>query len=233
MTYAARIASGCRRESTPISLERLREAETLVFAGDLAAALDLLNDSLLAGLPLAQRDEARRLRAGVLLRLNLPADALAELDRLGQVNAGDQVQRSVAHAAGGDLAAAIDAMQRALDAAPDAHFRCRALERLILLHMKADQFDQADALLAAQPADWRWLHLRGDLAAARGDLADAAAYYTAALNDLAARLPADQSAIAANQHLQLHCKRAAVFRRLRRFDSARRDLALARSLLAH
>jgi tetratricopeptide (TPR) repeat protein len=193
----------------------------------------LLNDSLLAGLPSAQRDEARRLRAGVLLRLNQPADALAELDRLVQVSAGDHLQRSVAHAANGDLTAAIHAVQRALDAAPDEAFQRRALERLVMLLVKAGQFDQADALLAAQPTDWRWLHWRGDLAAERGDLSAAAVYYTAALSDLAARLPPDQSAIAANQHLQLHCKRAAVFRRLRRFDDARRDLALARSLLAH
>jgi tetratricopeptide (TPR) repeat protein len=184
---------------------------------------------LLAGLPLPQRDEARRLRAGVLLRLDQPADALAELDRLDLVTAGDYFQRSVAHAADGDLAAAISAIQKALDAAPDAPFRRRALERLIVLHTRASQFDQADGL----PADWRWLHMRGDLAADRGDLAAAAAHYTAALSDLAARLPAHESAIAANQHLQLHCKRAAVWRRMRRFDDARRDLALARALLAH
>ena len=185
------------------------------------------------GLPPPQRDEARRLRAGVLLRLDQPADALAELDRLVQVSAGDHFQRSVAYAAGGDLAAAISAVQSALDAASDAPFRRRALERLILLHTKARQFDLADALLAAQPADWRWLHMRGDLAADRGDLAAASAHYTAALSDLEARLPAHESAIAANQHLQLHCKRAAMFRRMRRFDDARRDLARARALLTH
>lgn len=180
-------------------------------------------------MPLPQRDEARRLRAGVLLRLNQPADALAELDRLDQVSAGDHVQRSVAHAAKGDLTAAIHAVQRALDTAPDEAFRLRALERLVTLLVKAGQFDQADGLLAAQPSDWRWLHWRGDLAVDRGDLNAAAVHYTAALSDLAARLPADQSAIAANQHLQLHCKRAAVWRRLRRFDDARRDLAMARA----
>jgi predicted negative regulator of RcsB-dependent stress response len=123
------------------------------------------------------------------------------------------------------LDAAAAALRSARAAAPDESFRRRALESLILLLIRAGQRDQADALLAAQPAEWRWLHLRGDLAVQRGDLAAAADHYSAALTDLDARLPAHQSAIAANQHLQLHCKRAAVFRRLRRFEDARRDLS--------
>jgi tetratricopeptide (TPR) repeat protein len=171
------------------------------------------------------------LRAGVLLRLKQPAGALAELDQLDQVSAGDHFQRAIAYAAAGDLNAAAAALRLAHDSAPDESFRRRALESLILLLIRAGRHDQADALLAAQPADWRWLHLRGDLAVQRGDLAAAADHYSAALSDLDARLPAHQSAIAANQHLQLHCKRAAIFRRLRRFGDARCDLAAARALL--
>jgi predicted negative regulator of RcsB-dependent stress response len=86
------------------------------------------------------------------------------------------------------LDAAAAALRSARAAAPDESFRRRALESLILLLIRAGQRDQADALLAAQPAEWRWLHLRGDLAVQRGDLAAAADHYSAALTDLDARL---------------------------------------------
>ncbi|NWG16244.1 MAG: tetratricopeptide repeat protein [Chloroflexi bacterium] len=185
----------------------LQLAEAFVRAGELADALDMLNQHIEAN---PGDEDARRLRAAVCLRL---ADgdhlwaALADLDVLTSENADDAVQRSIILQRLGDVPGALVAMSRARDLrSDDDRITARYLELLAL----AGQRTAARDLLTALPRSWRWLEMAGDLARDDGDFSGAVAHYTAALDEMGRRMDTAGDAFVAGLRVALLAKRAAV-----------------------
>lgn len=186
----------------------LQLAEAFVRAGELADALEALHRHIESS---PGDDDARRLRAAVCLRLgdgdHLWA-ALADLDALTSADAGDEVQRSIILQRLGDLPGALAAMTRARALKPDDdRITARYLELLVMAGRRRTARD----LLKTLPQTWRWLETGGDLARADGDFAGAVRYYTAALDQLDARMDTAGDAFAAGLRVALLSKRAAVY----------------------
>lgn len=140
---------------TPMEL-----ANAFIRTGELADALDALNDQL------AQHPddaEARRLRAAVRLRIGdtvALTDAQADLAALLDKTTGDYVQMSLLAERQNDLTSAITAMDLACQLAPED---ARLYERLVGLHMKQGDYAAALARVQQQPQDWRWSQWEGDI----------------------------------------------------------------------
>ena len=173
----------------------LQLAEAFIQTGELTDALDALNTHL-SGHP--ADDAARRLRAAVLMRLPTSENtrtALADLDQISAVTAADAVQRSIILQRGGDWEGAQAAMQEAHRLRPDDERIC---ERYVETLARCGQVDQALELVAAQPINWRWLQIAGDLKRDTGDAQAAAQDYTAAIAHLDAQMDTAGNAVAAN-----------------------------------
>ncbi|MBI5671014.1 MAG: tetratricopeptide repeat protein [Chloroflexi bacterium] len=208
----------------------LQVAEAFIRTGELADALDMLNQQLNAD---PGDDTARRLRAAVLLRLPLDGDdhllaALDDLDALAQPDADDYVQRSIICQRRNDWPGALRAMQQARVLKPGDE---RVAARLLELLLRSGQHDEARALLDTLPRTWRWLERAGDLAAEDGDPAGAAQAFTAALDHLRGQMDTDGNRIGANLKLGLLAKRAAANLAAGLLDAAEADYALLESLL--
>jgi tetratricopeptide (TPR) repeat protein len=183
-------------------MSALELAEAFIRAGELSDALETL-DKQLADNP--ADDPARRLRADVLMRLPGKAQAaLADFDRLTQVTAEDETQRSVVYQNMNDWARANAAMARAYALRPDDEW---IIERYITTLERSDQMDAARKLVADQPWTWRWLQIAGDLARRAGELQSALAYYEAAIQHLDTRMDTLNDPIAANLKQVLMLKR--------------------------
>lgn len=162
-------------------------ANALLTAGELEEALDILNTHLTTQ---PDDDDARRLRAGILLRK--PGDgqaerqqaALNDLDAIANPNAEDHLSRSLILEALGDLNGALAAAQNALQAEAGS---TRLTERIVHLLIKAGDLAAAREIIKTaqtQSDDWRWSQWAGDLAAQADDQAAAAAHYQQALTTL-------------------------------------------------
>lgn len=206
----------------------LQLAEAFVRAGELTDALEVLHRHIESS---PGDDDARRLRAAVCLRLgdgdHLWA-ALADLDALTSADAGDEVQRSIILQRFGDLPGALAAMSRARALKPDDD---RITARYLELLVQAGQRRAARDLLKTLPGTWRWLEAAGDLARDDGDFAGAVGHYTAALDQLDARMDTAGDAFAAGLRVALLSKRAAVYLAGGQSAPAEADYRLLESLV--
>lgn len=208
----------------------LQVAEAFVRTGELADALDILNQQLDSQ---PDDDTARRLRAAVLPRLPLDGDdhfraALEDLDALTAPTADDWVQRSIILQRLDDLSGALEAMAQAQALRPDDD---RVTARYLDLLLLNDRRDEARALLDTVPVKWRWLERAGDLATRDGDHAAAARKYTAALDHLNSQIDTVSSAIGANLKVGLLAKRAASNLASNLLDEAEADYSLLETLM--
>jgi tetratricopeptide (TPR) repeat protein len=160
-------------------------AEAFIRFGEFDDALQVLNAHLEAN---PADDEARRLRAGVLMRLPLiesQQQALTDLDALVTPTADDFVQRSVIWQQQGDWPTANAAMQHAHTLQPHDE---RILERYLFTLENVGDDNQISTLLAQVPRTWRWLQLAGDHALRQVAYPTAIDHYTSALHDLDTRM---------------------------------------------
>ncbi len=157
---------------------RLLEAATAALDfGRAEEALGYL-DELLAFDP--GHDDARRLRAGLLARLpGRTADALADCARIANLTDDDHRLRARLYAQIDDPDAAV-AVLMPLWSAQRHPADADMLLYLWLRRASPADLDAALTLLDSLPDTWNWRIVRGDVLAARGDRAGAAACYTAA-----------------------------------------------------
>lgn len=172
---------------TPMQL-----AEAFIQTGELTDALEALNQHLDAN---PGDDATRRLRIGVLLRLaddNYLNKALADFDQLADINADDEVQRSVILERLHDSEGALEAMTRARAINPDD---ARLVERNLYLLAAQNKIDAALEFVRTQPRTWHWLQWEGDLLVMCGDDMMATARYGLALAQMNERYTADDGFI--------------------------------------
>jgi tetratricopeptide (TPR) repeat protein len=203
-------------------------AEAFIKTGELTDALDALNQQLTEQ---PTDDEARRLRADVLLRLaevDYLKAALADLQALTEYTAADYQRESVLHERLGDMDKALAVMHKARQLSPDDE---RLTERLLNLHISQKQYAEALERIREQVQSWRWLQYEGDVLVLSGDDKLAIAKYEAVLELLeeqVGRLRADYlQAIKARVILAL----AHAYRRLQQVDTARLHYELAQTLI--
>lgn len=195
----------------------LQLADAFIQAGELADALDALDQHLSAN---PADDNARRLQAGVLLRLggadNLRA-ALATLARISTPTARDHLHRALILEQQGEADSALAAMQAAHDSAPGDE---RLTEHYITLLVNHGQAQTALALVRSQPRTWRWLQWEGDLLVKLGDDHMATARYGLALAQLDEQHDPAVDRYLAPVMARLLLARAHAYRRLGDFASA-------------
>lgn len=185
-----------------MSYSPMELANAFIRAGELPDALQALDTQLTAQ---PDDDEARRLRAAVLLRL--PDEehlqrARTDLEALAAKTPADYVQLSILAERLADPEQAVAMMQSACQLAPDDE---RLLERLLSLLIKQQHFTEALTLVRSRGRDWRWLQWEADLLTLCADFTAAAAVYQQALNLLEERLDyrANRVAGALRTHLLL------------------------------
>ena len=198
----------------------LQMAEAFIHAGELSDALDALDQQ--------PGDEARRLRAAVLLRLDQPQAALAELAQVATPTAQDHVQRSVMLERGGDMDGALAAMQAARGMQPENE---RMTERVLNLLLARNDLQAALALVREQPRTWRWLQWEGDVLVLLGDDQKATAHYGLALAQLEAQHDPAAVRYVTPALARLLLARAHAYRRLDDLDSAEAHYTAAAQLV--
>lgn len=207
---------------TPMQL-----ADAFIQTGELADALDALNQQLDAN---PGDDGARRLRIGVLLRLNEGdyfKKALADFDELATITADDEVQRSVILERLHNFDSALEAMQRALAMKPDD---ARLIERNLHLLIAQNNIDTALELVRMQTRTWRWLQWEGDLLVISGDDMTATARYGLALAQLNESYGVDNRFITPIR-ARLLLTRGDAYRRLEDFGQAEKHYIAAGKLI--
>jgi tetratricopeptide (TPR) repeat protein len=195
-------------------------AHAFIRTGELTDAVDALNQQLVAH---PQDDEARRLRASVLLRL--PGDdqleqALHDLSALSHKTADDYVQMSILDERLHRLEGAIQAMVQACQLAPHDE---RLTERLPGLYMKHGDTAAALALVQKQPRTWRWLQWEADLLLLREDFTAAAACYGQVLAQIDARHDFRVNQVMGAIRTRVLLARAYAFRRSGHYAAAKTD----------
>jgi tetratricopeptide (TPR) repeat protein len=154
---------------TPMEL-----AHAFIRAGELQDALEAL-DTQVAQQP--EDDEARRLRAAVLLRVsdtgNL-AKAFTDLDTLSEKTPSDYVQLSVLAERLNDIPRAIAVMNQVVALLPEDE---RLLERLLGLMLRQPDLPAALQLARSQARSWRWLQWEADILTLSGEFVLAAEQY--------------------------------------------------------
>lgn len=205
----------------------LQLAEAFIQAGELAEALQALNQQLEAH---PDDEEARRLRIGLLLRLDGPDHleaALADFERLPNPHAGDYLQRSVVLERSERLAEALQAMAHAYALLPGDQ---RLAERYLQLLMRAEKIDLALNLVHTLPRTWRWLQWEGDLLVMAGKDMMATARYGLALAQLDQSFDM-QTRIIAPIKARLLLARAHAYRRQQDFEQAAAHYRAAAALI--
>lgn len=170
-----------------MSYSPLQLAEAYLQAGEIDDALDALNQHI-ATMP---DDESRRLRAAILSRHTDDAswrNALDDLDALEVPTPDDAILRSTLHSKLGDDDTAISVMLAAHQHFPTQE---RITERCLYLLRAGGKLDEARALVAGVPENWRWSQWAGDLAHDAGDLPEAIRHYSAAIDALDSRYALD------------------------------------------
>lgn len=206
----------------------LELAEAFIKTGELADALDALNQQLEQQ---PDDEETRRLRIDVQLRLDTAAHwqrALADVAALTQTTAADYQRASVLHERLSDPDSAIAAMHTARKLAPDDE---RLTERLLNLLMAQKQHDTALTLVHQQEKSWRWLQYEGDLLALMGDDTTATARYGLVLAQLDEREGQMRADYLQAMKARVLLARAHAYRRLKQLDSAREHYLAAQELL--
>jgi tetratricopeptide (TPR) repeat protein len=200
---------------TPMEL-----AEVFIKTGELADALDALNQQLIAE-PLD--DTARRLRASVLQRLEEPNNlqkALTDLQKLSDASADDYVQQSVIHERLNQVGGAIKAMQTAHLLSSDSE---RILERLVELMTHEKRYSEALDILNNAPQTWRWLMRQADIYTLNDNPPKALVALNLAQANLETVFPDLLSPVSRNTMAQIHVARGQVQMKLDNLKEAEKD----------
>lgn len=159
----------------------LERAEAHLRAGELEDALAALTEVVEA---FPMDDGIRRMRAAILSRMEGDDNKLAALDDLKAIASPtvvDYLLQSTLYQQLSDPDAAVEAMQKARQLAPDDE---SIAQRHAYLLMSLRRFHDARILIDSMPRTWLWWMMSGDLATDHGDEDLAIRDYTAALDDL-------------------------------------------------
>ncbi len=160
-------------------------------------------------------DDARRLHAEILARLNAPQAALDDLDRLAVMGPDDIML----------YANLLEALNRpAVMVLAEGCSRYPDDERLLERYVRTLHPEQARTLIADR-SGWRWRQWAGDLAVQVNDLNDAIHCYTDAVDAVAGRDHFESI------HARLLLARAGVYLHLNQLDSAESDYQSAAGLV--
>ncbi len=200
---------------TPMEL-----AEVFIKTGELDDALDALNQQLLDN---STDDNARRLRASVLLRLaksNHLQEALDDLRQLTEPVADDYVQQSIIYERMTQMNEAIQAMQSAHRLSPDGE---RILERLVDLLTQAKQYEDVLEILNRAPQTWRWLMRLADIHSLQENYSEALSNLNLAQTHLEEVFPDLLSPVSRNTMAQIHVARGQVQMKMDHLEAAETD----------
>lgn len=160
-------------------------------------------------------NDARRLRAEILARLNAPQSALYDMDRL-DVLAPDDIML---------YANLLEALNRpAVTILAEGCSRYPDDERLLERYVRTLRPEQARVLIADR-SGWRWRQWAGDLAVHMDDFDDAIQCYTDAIDGVAGRDHFESI------HARLLLARAGVYLHLNQLDAAESDYQSAAGLV--
>lgn len=209
-----------------MSYTAMELAEVFLKTGELDDALDALNQQLTDH---PDDDNARRLRVQTNMRRfdkeNL-GSILDDLQLLGEKTDEDYQTESIIHQKIGNIAKAIQAIEQAMEIAPQERFTERLLDLLLI----TQDFERALDLIQQQDKTWRWLEREGDVLVLLGNDILATARYGLVLSHLS-----EQSSISADylQALKLRVvlARAHAYRRLEHTDLAREHYEIACNIL--
>lgn len=200
---------------TPMQL-----AEVFIKTGELTDALEALNQQLQDK---PNDNEARRLRASVLLRIEKPEHfhmALADLQQLSDASADDYVQQSVIYERSNQIDEAIQAMQTAHQLLPDGE---RILERLVELLTHQKQYAEVLDLVKSAPQTWRWLMRQADIHTLNDHPNEALIALDLAQAQLEIVFPDLLSPVSRNTMAQIHVARGQVHMKLDNLKAAEKD----------
>jgi tetratricopeptide (TPR) repeat protein len=200
---------------TPMQL-----AEAFIKTGELTDALDALNQQLSDD---PNDNNARRLRASVLLRLAEPVHlqvALDDLKQLSDISTDDYVQQSVIYERMNQTANAIQAMQTAYQQSPD---RERILERLVELLIHEMRYSEVLDILNHAPQTWRWLMRQADVYVLNNNPTEALTALNQAQTHLQTVFPDLLSPVSRNTMAQIHIARGKVHMTLDNLKAAEAD----------
>jgi len=200
---------------TPMEL-----ADVFIKTGELDDALGALNQQLEDN---PNDDNARRLRASVLLRLaksNHLQEALDDLNQLSEPVADDFVQQSIIYERMTQMSAAIEAMQSAHRLSPEGE---RIMERLVDLLTQEKRLNEVLDMLNRAPKTWRWLMRLADIQSQQGDYTDALSNLNLAQTHLKEVFPDLLSPVSRNTMAQIHVARGQVQMRMDNLDAAETD----------
>ncbi len=205
----------------------LELAQAFIRTGELADALDALNDALRAD---PTHQEALRLRAEIHARgaqeSSLRA-ALADYAALESLTVGDWLRVAALHLRLGEQDAALSALTQARDHYPDSE---RLGEQLAELHLRRGDAQAARDLIAQMPQTWRWLMLAAECEAQDGQHEAAVCLLTRALTLLDSRAQSE-SLFLGGQRVRILCARGRAYRALARYTEARNDYDAAHALI--
>lgn len=205
---------------TPMEL-----AHAFIRSGELTDAVEALNQQLTAH---PHDDEARRLRASVLLRLpgEPPLEqALNDLSALSHKTAADYVQMSILDERLNQLDGALEAMLQACQIAPHDE---RLVERLLGLYVKCGNTAAALALAQNQPRTWRWLQWEADLLLLRQEFVAAVGCYGQVLAQIDARYDLRVNQVMGAIRTRILLARAYALRRSGQYAAAKADYDYAK-----
>jgi tetratricopeptide (TPR) repeat protein len=208
---------------TPLQL-----AQAFIQTGELQDALDALNQHLDAN---PADDDARRLRAQVLMRLRRPEDlatALSDLQQLGTSSTEDRLNLAILLQQSGDYQAASETLAQLHADDPQDE---RIAERYFWNLMAQPDYKQAAKLLDAMPHTSNWLTKAGDLATEDGHEDEAPAHYTEAIKQLGVEFDLSVDNFARPIHANLLMARAQAYATMGKFHEASEDYAAAQAVM--
>ncbi len=195
-------------------------AEIFIKTGELDDALEALNSQLKDD---GSDDNARRLRASVLLRLGQPDNlqtAIEDIDTLQEKTLDDYVQQSVIYERMNQAESAINAMENAVKLAPDNE---RNFERLIELLTQEKRYTTALSHLSSAPKTWRWLMRQADLYVLDNQHQQALEALNQAATHLQDVFPDLIAPVSRNTMAQIHIARGHVYMTQEQFAPAETD----------
>jgi tetratricopeptide (TPR) repeat protein len=203
-------------------------ADAFIRAGELADALDALNQQLTDN---PGDDDARRLRAQVLMRLlgdTQLRQAVDDLEKIMQPTADDELRRALLLEQLGEFEGALKVIGAVHAANPQNE---QLAERYFWLLFRLRRYTDARELLQHMPRSWDWRMRAGDLATEDGNAEHAPEYYSEALELLGEQFNLATDAFARPIQTQLLMSRGQAYATLTRFHEAEADYTAAQALM--
>jgi predicted negative regulator of RcsB-dependent stress response len=203
-------------------------AEAFLKTGEIQDALDALNQEL-SDKP--DNEAARRLRIQVLSSLAGEANlkqAIEDFAKLATASAEDYQRLSILQERLGNKAAAIEAIAKAREHAPEDE---RLTERYLDLLLSQKHYQTALELVQQQSSSWRWNEREGDILALMGNDGKANDCYQQAQDKLQAYESVMRPDYFHALKARLLLARAHTERRLASLDTARQLYESAQALL--